>query len=99
MASSLNQDDLFLLGIGFFLSFSFGDVSGATMYQDMDKLGVGIFLMVVYVIMVLSRFNWLELRVSLCFYNIIMVAFFPHCFTHYFMDKVVVKSQALRSPT
>lgn len=63
------------------------------MYQDMDKLGVGIFLMVVYVIMVLSRFNWLEFRVSHYFY-IIVVAFSPQRYTHYYMNKEEVKSQA-----
>lgn len=43
---------------------SFGDISAATMFQDMDKLIVGIILMFVYMQIVLSKFSWVELRVS-----------------------------------
>lgn len=42
---------------------SFGDISAATMFQDMDKLIVGIILMFVYMQVVLSKFSWVELRV------------------------------------
>lgn len=44
---------------------SFGDISAATMFQDMDKLIVGIVLMFVYMQVVLSKYSWVELRVSL----------------------------------
>lgn len=33
------------------------------MFQDMDKLIVGIILMFVYMQVVLSKFSWVELRV------------------------------------
>lgn len=42
---------------------SFGDISAATMFQDMDKLIVGIVLMFVYMQVVLSKYSWVELRV------------------------------------
>lgn len=43
---------------------SFGDISSTTMFQDVDKLSVGIILMFLYVQIVLSNFNWVEWRVS-----------------------------------
>lgn len=46
---------------------SFGDISAATMFQDMDKLIVGVILMFVYMQVVLSKYSWVELRVSLVF--------------------------------
>lgn len=46
-----------------FIPCSFGDISAATMFQDMDKLIVGIILMFVYMQVVLSKFSWVELRV------------------------------------
>ncbi|XP_046963436.1 NPC intracellular cholesterol transporter 1-like [Vanessa cardui] len=44
---------------------SFADTSGETMFQDMDKLFIGIVLMFFYVVMAVSRFNWLEIRLTL----------------------------------
>ncbi|XP_045494460.1 protein patched homolog 3-like [Colias croceus] len=44
---------------------SFADVSGQAMFQEMDKLALGIILMFVYVLISVSRFNWLEVRVTL----------------------------------
>nr|CAH7737017.1 unnamed protein product [Callosobruchus chinensis] len=44
---------------------SFGDISNATMFQDMDKLCLGVFVMVLYVQLVISKYNWLEARVVL----------------------------------
>ena len=46
---------------------SFGDISSLTMFQDVDKLSIGIILMFFYVQMVLSNFNWVEWRVSVRF--------------------------------
>ena len=42
---------------------SFGDISNATMFQDIDLLCIGIVVMVIYVQLVISKFNWLEARV------------------------------------
>lgn len=44
---------------------SFGDISAATMFADMDKLIIGIILMFIYMQIVLSKFSWVELRVSI----------------------------------
>lgn len=41
---------------------SFGDISSATLFQDMDKVFVGAALMMVYMQLVLSRFGWTEVR-------------------------------------
>lgn len=44
---------------------SFADVSGEAMFQEMDKLAIGIFLMFLYILIAVSRCNWLEIRVTL----------------------------------
>lgn len=41
---------------------SFGDVSGQAMFQEIDKLFMGIVLMFFYIVYGLSRFNWLEIK-------------------------------------
>lgn len=45
-------------------SFSYGDISSKTMFQDMHKIVFGGFLMFLFMILVLSKFGWIELRVS-----------------------------------
>ncbi|XP_039299028.1 NPC intracellular cholesterol transporter 1 homolog 1b [Nilaparvata lugens] len=42
---------------------SFGDLSSALMFQDFDKIILGVFLMFFYVLYVLSTFNWAELKI------------------------------------
>ncbi|XP_050309697.1 protein patched homolog 1-like [Anthonomus grandis grandis] len=49
----------------YFSGRSFGDISNKSMFQDMDKLCIGIAIMVVYVQFVISKFNWLEARIVL----------------------------------
>ncbi|XP_045765423.1 patched domain-containing protein 3-like [Maniola jurtina] len=44
---------------------SFGDISGQAMFQEMDKLSIGIILMFFYVVCAVSRCNWLEIRLTL----------------------------------
>ncbi|XP_068631060.1 patched domain-containing protein 3-like [Battus philenor] len=44
---------------------SFADVSGETMFNDMDKLFIGIVLMFIYALIALSRCNWLEVKITL----------------------------------
>ncbi|XP_046825496.1 patched domain-containing protein 3-like isoform X1 [Vespa crabro] len=44
---------------------SFGDISSSTLFQDIDKLGIGILLMFFYVQFILSNFNWVEWRFCL----------------------------------
>ncbi|XP_014479846.1 PREDICTED: Niemann-Pick C1 protein-like [Dinoponera quadriceps] len=41
---------------------SFGDISGTSMFQDMDKLAIGTMLMFLYVLTILSKSNWVEWR-------------------------------------
>lgn len=43
---------------------SFGDISGTSIFQDIDKLCIGIVLMFLYVLTILSKANWVEWRVS-----------------------------------
>lgn len=42
---------------------SYGDISAATMFQDMDMVFIGAALMFIYMEIVLSRFGWTEFRV------------------------------------
>jgi Niemann-Pick C1 protein len=44
---------------------SFADVSGDSMFHEIDKLFMGIFLMFLYTQFGLSRCNWLEIRLTL----------------------------------
>ncbi|KAG7201439.1 hypothetical protein KM043_004199 [Ampulex compressa] len=44
---------------------SFGDISGTTIFQDIDKLAIGIILMFFYVSIILSHGNWVEWRFCL----------------------------------
>ncbi|XP_032683740.1 patched domain-containing protein 3-like isoform X2 [Odontomachus brunneus] len=44
---------------------SFGDISGVSIFQDIDKLAIGIVLMFLYVLMILSKANWVEWRFCL----------------------------------
>lgn len=44
---------------------SFGDISNQSLFQDMDKLCIGVAIMVIYVQLVISKYNWLEARVVL----------------------------------
>ncbi|XP_060517935.1 protein patched homolog 3-like isoform X2 [Cylas formicarius] len=52
---------------------SFGDISKQTLFQDIDKLCLGIFVMVVYVQLVISKFNWLEARIVLGFFGLLTI--------------------------
>lgn len=44
---------------------SFADVSGSAMFDELDKLFLGILLMFLYIQFALSRNNWLEVRLTL----------------------------------
>ncbi|XP_066584061.1 patched domain-containing protein 3-like [Prorops nasuta] len=41
---------------------SFGDISSSVLFQEIDKLIAGTFLMFLYVLAILSNFNWVECR-------------------------------------
>lgn len=58
---------------------SYGDISGTTLFQDMDKLAVGIMLMFIYVLTLLSKPNWVEWRVR---FNIIILQEFTASFSY-----------------
>lgn len=44
---------------------SYGDISSKTLFQDIDKLCLGVLLMMVYMVLVLSKFSWPEIRFQL----------------------------------
>ncbi|XP_055641683.1 protein patched homolog 3-like [Toxorhynchites rutilus septentrionalis] len=44
---------------------SYGDISAASMFEDIDKLIFGGFIMFVYMQLVLSKFSWTEFRIIL----------------------------------
>ncbi|ENN78668.1 hypothetical protein D910_12490 [Dendroctonus ponderosae] len=77
----------------YFSGRSFGDISNNSMFQDIDKLSIGIVIMVIYVQFVISKFNWLEARIlpcleSFCIYAacgvfmtfVFVITFFMACF-------------------
>lgn len=45
--------------------FSYGDISAATMFQDIGKICIGNIVVFFYMTMILSKFGWTELRVSI----------------------------------
>lgn len=49
----------------FYLLPSYGDISAATMFQDMGKVSLGSILMFIYMLLILSKFGWTEIRVAL----------------------------------
>ncbi|XP_053603222.1 NPC intracellular cholesterol transporter 1 homolog 1b-like [Plodia interpunctella] len=53
------------LGIFYEAGRSFGDISGQAILNEIDKLFLGIILMFFYIQFALSRFNWLEIRLTL----------------------------------
>jgi hypothetical protein len=60
----LNMAILFLSLCLNLYSISFSDVSASAMFQDIDILIIGVFLMFIYTQIVVSKFNMLEFRVS-----------------------------------
>lgn len=62
LQSELETDDI---KIYFSASRSYGDVSSKTMFQDMDKVFLGVFCMSIYMMFVLSKFSWPEIRFQL----------------------------------
>ncbi|RZC34597.1 patched domain-containing protein 3-like [Asbolus verrucosus] len=62
------------LNLYYAASRSFGDISSKTMFQDIGILCIGIFIMVIYVQFVISKFNWLEARVTLGCLGLLTVA-------------------------
>ncbi|XP_075219371.1 patched domain-containing protein 3-like [Lycorma delicatula] len=42
---------------------SFGDISNDIMFQDIDKVMMGVFLMFLYVLFVLSKCSWLHIKI------------------------------------
>lgn len=62
LKSELDSEDI---TIYYAAARSFGDISSKTLFQDIDKLILGVVLMMVYMLLVLSKFSWTELRVTL----------------------------------
>jgi Niemann-Pick C1 protein len=62
LKKELETDDL---KIYYSAGRSYGDISSKTLFQDIDKLLLGVFVMMIYMVLVLSKFNWPELRFQL----------------------------------
>ncbi|XP_028144181.2 protein patched homolog 1 isoform X1 [Diabrotica virgifera virgifera] len=52
---------------------SFGDISNAALFQDMDLIVFGVMVMVLYVQLVISKFNFVEMRVILGFIGLLSI--------------------------
>lgn len=52
---------------------SYGDISSKVMFQDMDKVFIGVFLMMIYMILVLSKFSWPEIRFQLASFGLMNI--------------------------
>jgi predicted RND superfamily exporter protein len=52
---------------------SYGDISSKVLFQDMDKLLLGIVFMMIYMILVLSKCSWPEIRYNLASVGILNV--------------------------
>lgn len=52
---------------------SYGDISENTMFGDIDKLALGVITMFVYIIIILSKFNWVEMRFILAIFGLICI--------------------------
>lgn len=60
---------------------SYGDISSKTLFQDIDKLCLGVLLMMIYMVVVLSKYSWVELRfllTSIGLFNVTL-AYFSGC--------------------
>ncbi len=52
---------------------SYGDISAATLFQEFDKLFLGVIFMMIYMILILSKISWVELRFQLTTVGILNV--------------------------
>ncbi|KAG5683724.1 hypothetical protein PVAND_012989 [Polypedilum vanderplanki] len=52
---------------------SYGDISSKALFQDIEKLFVGIVLMMIYMALILSKFSWPEMRIGLTCIGILNV--------------------------
>ncbi|XP_045465991.1 patched domain-containing protein 3-like isoform X1 [Harmonia axyridis] len=53
------------MNLYYFSARTFGDVTSKSMFQEIDKIFLGGFIMAIYVVFVISKFNMLEMRVGL----------------------------------
>lgn len=56
-----------------YFAYSYGDISAATMFQDMGKVSLGSILMFCYLLVILSKFGWTEIRLALGGFGLCMV--------------------------
>lgn len=52
---------------------SYGDISSKTLFQDIDKLFMGIVIMMIYMVLILSKYSWPEVRFQLTSVGILNV--------------------------
>lgn len=48
---------------------SYGDISEKTLFQDIGKVITGTFLMAIYMIVIISKYSWVEIRLGLTFFG------------------------------
>lgn len=73
------DDDYF--EVFYSVSRNFADISSKSMFQDIYKVVIGVTMMVFYMIFVLSKFGWIELRCPLAVVGLLNVgmAYFSGC--------------------
>lgn len=65
LSNQLQNEGNDSLMLYYFSGRSYGDISATSVFQDMDILVLGIFLMFLYVLTILSKHNWVEWRVCM----------------------------------
>ncbi|KAL7023845.1 hypothetical protein ACKWTF_012813 [Chironomus riparius] len=52
---------------------SYGDISEKTLFQDISKVIFGTFLMTIYMVFILSKYSWVELRLQLTSFGVMNI--------------------------
>lgn len=60
---------------------SYGDISEKTLFQDISKVIFGALLMTIYMVFILSKYSWVELRIQLTSFGVmnILMAYISGC--------------------
>lgn len=52
---------------------SYGDISEKTLFQDIEKVVMGTFLMMIYMVVILSKYSWVDFRLLLTFFGVMNI--------------------------
>lgn len=80
-------------------TISFADISAAAMFQDIDKLIIGIVMMFIYIQLIVSKFNLVECRVSKIFIVTFKLFFLPGISVCVYIKKTSAVLFSLRNST